>query len=395
MRCMRKNHREDERKAAHSFCESNNLFNGLVKKILDSKNTPQPMRFKKVVETDKVVQKHSEAANKTIKASSSAWMKKRGSVEDNRYTNINRVIFEMLDPEDRGEVPGNLFIRFLLEIGLSLNPQKIKDVLCAALRKDHNNFKVKYDDICSLCKGDHRIKMTTKCINHQVKEARLNRSEGLSVDHSIITTVEQIGALNDWWIFLDKQLRNQVAVNIVAEFLAVKSIAGDSHEGRKQVKEVAGEYHYIDKDQFFTIFGRALIRWALINIQSKFSEEDWKNPDYSPSLKMTCLNRNLIMAGLKCPRAGVSQDEGALVISAIEKYRKFSNDNIPRLSFHDFVKSWEQTLNTYSEEKKPRNKLKISSIEAIMNGPRPGSVPTMRLESENIFYGEFQKFVNS
>ena len=43
------------------------------------------------------------------------------------------------------------------------------------------------------------------------------------------------------------------------------------------------------------------------------------------------------MAGLKCPKTGVSQEEGFAVIAAIEKYKKFSNQSTEKMSANDFL----------------------------------------------------------
>lgn len=385
MRCMRKNLREDEKKANDTFCESNNLFNRLVKKVVDTKSTPQPLHYKKIAETEKVVQKHSEAAEKAARASSSAWMKKRGNIEEFRNSNINRIVFKMLDPEDRGEINLDTLVKFLTELGLLMHPQKLKDVICITLRKDPARVRLKYEDLCNLCKADRQVKVTTRRINEQVKKDRL-KSEANRTD--LISIGEEINVIEEWWKSLDAFSRNQVQVSSIAEFLVEKNIAGDLHEGRRQIQEIASENQYLDKDHFFAIFGKVLIRWILIHIQQRFSEEDWKNTDRSPSLKFTCLKRNLIMAGIKCPRSGVSQDEGTLVINAIEKYRRFSNDVSPKLTYKDFLEDWGERLVASQEQQRTKNKLQVETI-------RPFSVPSVRHDAENIFYGEFQKFVNS
>ena len=72
MRCMRKNLREDEKKVDGSFTESNSLFHRLVSKVMDSDKETNPGRFKKNVETEKVVQKSSEAVEKAVRASNTA-----------------------------------------------------------------------------------------------------------------------------------------------------------------------------------------------------------------------------------------------------------------------------------------------------------------------------------
>lgn len=394
MRCMRKNLREDEKKTSDSFCESNSLFHRLIQKVLDTSTIPKPMRFKKNVETEKVVQKHSEAAEKAVRAESRAWMKKRGSVDEYKDKNTAKTIFKMLDPEGRGDIPAENLVKFLLEIGLSMHPQKVKDVLQIILRKDYVNFRLKYDDINNLCKGDHKTNITLKCLNEEVKTDRLNKSEGMKIDTSPISVGEQLAVLSNWWIGIDKQGRNQVPVNNVAEFLAHKSIAGDSHEGRKLVKEVVNsDLQFIDKDQFLMIFTKSMIRWVLINVHKKFTDEEWKEPNYSPAFKITCLKRNLIMAGLKCPKPGVSQEEGAQVINAIEKYRKYSGSPIRKVNYNDFAEYWSQQI--MRKDDKPQSRMKISMLEKVVEGDRPWSVPSMRLETENNFFKEFQKFVNS
>lgn len=379
---MRKNLREDEKKSNDSICESSNLFHRLVKKVLNEKAEHEPLRFKKNVEAEKVVQKSSEANEKSVRASSTAWMRKRGSLDASKESNTARMIFSMLDPEDKGEIGEDVLVKFLLEIGLSLHPHRIKEVLRLVLRKESSHFKVKIEDISNLCKGDHRSNVIIKYLNEEVKSERLNKSETYKPDVSTISINEHLAILEKWWSELDKKRSNQLPVNIVAEFLALKTIIGDSHEGRKLVKEVAGNSHTVDQEQFFALFARPMIKWVLVNVPKKFSSEEWKNPDYSPAFKITCLKRNLIMAGLKCPRQGFSQEEGSLVISAIEKFNKYSGEPV-------FIKDPDQWLEPIVLEKDTR------SLRNTKDSERPWSVPSQRIEAENTFYSEFQKYISS
>lgn len=81
---MRKNLREDEKKISDSYCESNNIFIRLSKRLRDSKHIFQNVRYKKTMETEKVVQRHSEAIDKVLRADGSAWMKKRKTCKKNQ-----------------------------------------------------------------------------------------------------------------------------------------------------------------------------------------------------------------------------------------------------------------------------------------------------------------------
>lgn len=391
---MRKNLRDDEKKTNDSFCESNNLFHRLVQKVLDNSVQPQAMKYKKNADTEKVVQKHSEAIEKTVRAENRAWMKKRGTVDEYKSKNIGKVIFEMLDPDGRGDISVEILVKFLLEIGLALNPQRVKDVLHIILRKDYVDFKLKCEDINNLCKGDHKTNLILKCLNDEVRAERLSKSEGIKIDTSIISVGEHLSVLNNWWNVIDKHARNQVPLNIIAEFLAHKNIVGDSHEGRKLIKDIINsDMQFIDKDQFQMIFTKSMIRWILINIHKKFSIDDWNEPNYSPAYKITSLKRNLIMAGVKCPKPGVSQEEGTQVINAIEKYRKYSKSPTKKANYDEFSEYWAQKMAKNNEKHETRTKLNI--LENGADCERPWSVPSLRLEVENNFFKEFQRFVNS
>ena len=394
MRCMRKNLREDEKKSNDSICESSNLFHRLVQKVLDSKTDHEPLRYKKNIETEKVVQKSSEAIEKAVRASSSAWMKKRGNFEENKDSNISRMIFMMLDPEDRGEIPENTLIKFLLEIGLSFHPARIREALRLILKKESSSFKVRIEDISLLCKGDHRCNLIIKYLNEEVTSERLNKPESTKNDSPIISISEQLQVLNTWWLTIDKKMINQVPVNTVAEFLSGKTIVGDSHEGRKLVKEVVNDAQNIEKDEFFALFAKSMIKWVLINVPNRFSQEEWKNNNYSPAFKITCLKRNLIMAGLKCNKPGFSQEEGSLVIGAIEKFRNYTGEKVQKIDFEQFSLTWSDMI-TDKKDRVPRAKVKITSVQKILDDDRPRTVPNLRIEAENSFFSEFQKFVAS
>ena len=125
-------------------------------------------------------------------------MKKRGSLEEYKYSNISKMIFKMLDPESKGEINGEYLIKFLLELGLSLNPQKIKEELLVILRKDPKSFRLKFEDISTLCKGDHKSLQIIKYINEEVAEERLNKNENFRDDEKPIKISEQLEILNKW-----------------------------------------------------------------------------------------------------------------------------------------------------------------------------------------------------
>ena len=124
-------------------------------------------------------------------------MKKRGLFDENKESKISRVIFKMLDPEGRGEISGDALVIFLLELGFAINPQKIKEALLTILRKDHASFKLRHDDISTLCKGDHRTNFVIKYINEEVRNERLNACESIKVDTSDIKISEQLTILNN------------------------------------------------------------------------------------------------------------------------------------------------------------------------------------------------------
>jgi hypothetical protein len=390
---MRKNLRDDEKKSNDSICESNNLFHRLVKKVLNDKADHEPLRFKKNTETEKVVQKSAEAIEKSVRASSSAWMKKRGSLEENKDSNIARMIFMMLDPEDRGEISEKVLIKFLLEIGLSLHPARIREALQLILKKENQSFKVKIEDISNLCKGDHRSNLIIKYLNDEVSSERLNKTDGFRNESSIVSISEQLQVLATWWLMIDRKMISQAPVHHVAEFLVAKSIVGDLHEGRKLIREVVLDAQVIDREEFFTLFAKSMIKWVLINVPNRFSQEEWKNTDYSPAFKITCLKRNLIMAGLKCHKPGFSQEEGSLVISAIEKFRKFSGEKSFQTGF-ELSSTWSDMV-TGNMEKVNKGKARTGVVQKILEGERPCSVSNVRVEAENIFFSEFQKYVSS
>ena len=104
----------------------------------------------------------------------------------------------MLDPESKGEINGEYLIKFLLELGLSLNPQKIKEELLVILRKDPKSFRLKFEDISTLCKGDHKSLQIIKYINEEVAEERLNKNENFRDDEKPIKISEQLEILNKW-----------------------------------------------------------------------------------------------------------------------------------------------------------------------------------------------------
>ena len=320
--------RDDEYKTSDLYLDSTELFNRLAQRIQDPNSPLEP--FKKIISygTGKLLHKNSEAKHKILGKTTNNWIEKRGIKNENINSfNTSKVILAMLDTENKGFISGETFCEFLIEIGLPLDCKNLYSLLCKIKRSENiKNVMIGYEDLSNFCRGDHRTNSLLESLKTTVKE-QIKTEENPKIN---IILLEKL--LKSWWKECDIYNYNQVHINEVSKLLVNKSVVCDFNEGYHIIKKII-QNNYLDYLQFKLIFGKAMIK-------DKFSSNDWENSEFSQAYKLTQLKKQLILAGIEFPVPFISLEEGRSTLEAIEKYAKFKNKTLTKMSYHSFHQLW-------------------------------------------------------
>lgn len=331
---MNKTLRADEKRVMINKLESDTIFNRLSEEIRNPKHSPK--QGKKLSKTQNVansIQKSYNATIKTAMISQDKWLKSHGNDDKQCNLPIAKKIIYMLDPQSNQEVLSENFISFLIEIGVPLPIKGIKHVLqCLFGDKNIKNKTLKEEHVSALCRSDKRNSHVLMILNQEI--ARVNNKR---IDD--VTSGEQGEIILNWWEMIQTGDSKIVQCCSICEFLVQLEAFYEVSDARKFVMAVCKDGGYMDYCQFRTLFAKAIIKHVLININKKFTEDDWNNPMFSYAYKLSQLKRQLILAGIKYPVPHISAEEGILVLKAIESMDKANGVKIT-ISYEDFKSRW-------------------------------------------------------
>lgn len=353
---MNKATRDDEKKSSGTRPESDIRFKRLVGKLCENPKLPREVYTKTEPENNsKVVHKSKHAINKDLSATRSKWLSQRGKGKFHN-SHIAKRIFMMLDPQGSGEVEANDFCNFLIDIGIPVRLSAIKSVVGKVIGSSQiKNKLITEDEIAYLCRGDQKTTQTLTILNSAV----LNHFDAKD---KIVTSADHGNLLKRWWESLDSSRNNQVEVPKICEFLVNIKVFRDFFEARKFVDKVTSESTFIDCNQFYSLFAKPLIKHCLLNINSKFTEDDWNNSMYSDAYKLSQLKRKLILAGIQYPIPNISIEEGELALKAMSSLTKI-NKKPQSANYDEFKDNWFK-LTGFKVESRPKAQARMHSSES-------------------------------
>lgn len=321
--------RDDEYKTSNLYLDSTMLFNRLSIRMQSPEKKIKPFRTSKVQGTGKIIDSPQHAYDKVLVASSQFWAKKHENPEDAKIVNdVNKIVFDMLDEKKNGNVKVEDFCKFLIEIGAPLDYECLFRVL-SKIGKEINS-----DGIAGLCRGDFRSEALLATLIADWDVENKNKKSIKKVNAQALGCV-----VKKWWKELDQSRFNQVHCNKVSKFLVDKGVTQDFNEAHK-FTTANSNGTYFDYSQFQLIFVKSLVKFLLMNIQEKFSIEDWENSDFSNAFKLSQLKRQFYLAGIQCPIPKISLEEGVATLAAIEKYTKTTNVATVKMSYEEFKQTW-------------------------------------------------------
>lgn len=293
-----------------------------------------PFKVKKTSGTGKIIHKQSLACSKVLEQTSTEWISKHGKLTDSLSFKSNaRVIFGMLDPDGKGEISGRNFCEFLIEIGFPLDVFTVfKFVEKFKHCCDIDLVKLAVEDVAELCRSDHRTDSLLVALYAAAGEIDSEKFRQVNV-------VELFKVLSHWWNELDSDKLHNIHCNDVCDYLVRKQVTCDFSQAYKLVSKCALD-GFIDFVHFQLVFVKAFIKHMLVNLQHRFSPEDWSNQDFSNAYKLCLLRKQLILAGILYPVPKITYEEGKVALNAIHKYNKLQNKPLKPLEYSEFCEIW-------------------------------------------------------
>lgn len=355
---MNKALRSDEKQLSAYNHESDAGFIRLSEQIRNPKtSTKEPQKHIKTRAPSNAPQKSSDASIRNIMISQSKWLKSHGN-DDNSSMSIAKQIMLMLDSPNSNEIQAEDFVSFLIEIGLPVPIKGLIETLKSLLHvKNIKSKNIKEEHISALCRSDKKNSHILKIINQETA-----KSHNKSLNQ--ITSAEQLEVISTWWKKLNESGSKIVSFGIVCDFLVQICMFADFSEARKFVAGTCKDGEFMDKYQFQMIFTKALIKHTLMNINKKFTYEDWNNPSLSYAYKLCQLKRQLILAGIKYPIPNISKEDGELVLKAVESMEKLTFGCVKKVNYEDFKAAWLKNTGLSLDTASPDRVTPLETIES-------------------------------
>jgi hypothetical protein len=336
MRTIKKSTRSDEYKVSGRYQDSTQLFSRLSSRMEKPETPMAPFRVKQNYGTGKLIHKKSTVQDKVLNQTTSGWISKHGKVSDSLSIKSNaRIIFDMLDPGGKGEITGQQFCEFLIEIGF---PLEIFTTFAFIKKYKHvqsiESIRLTADDIGNFCRADHRTDTLLSALYIALGELNIEKQGKIDI-------VTLFNVVKTWWSETDENNSHVIHCNVICEFLVKKGVTVDFNESFKLVSKCAID-GFVDFGHFQLIFVKGFVKHLLVNIQHKFKPEDWKNSDFSNAYKLCQLKKQLILAGISYPVPKISIEEGLAALNAMQKYATLIGRPIENLEYPQFCETWKK-----------------------------------------------------
>lgn len=357
---MNKTTRKYEKQDPSNNKETETAFLRLAEHINNgSSPIKEPSKLIRIQGSSNVVQKSSFATIKNMKISQSKWLKSHCINFTQNSIPITKQIISMLDPHSFNEVPAEDFISFLIEIGTPVSIKSITHIIRSLLKaKDLKNKFIREDHVSILCKTDKLQDRILKIINQEIIKTNNKSLED-------ITSADQNLLIDSWWKDLDTTSSKIVSCNHICDFLVKTKMFSEYIDAKKYIGNICkSKGGFMDYSQFRMIFALVLIKYVLLNINKKFTEEDWNDPAVSYAFKLCQLKRKLILAGIKFPIPKISAEEGELVLKALENVGVANGEQKKKMSFDDFKEMWVKNTGICVENSYPELDFPLKTIES-------------------------------
>ena len=223
--------------------------------------------------------------------------------------------------------------------------------------QDIEGVKLNLEDVGNFCRADHRIDSVLDTLCSATGEIDVEK-------YCLIDIVTLFNVIKNWWNELDTDRVYSVHCNFVCEFLVKKGVTCDFNEAYKLISKCAVD-GFLDFIHFQLVFVRAFIKHILINIQYRFSSEDWLNQDFSSAYKLCLLKRQLILAGILYPVPQITLEEGLAALTAIKKFKEYQKVPIASIEYSEFCAIWKGLTGEILGKTYLKSNIDVKSLEPL------------------------------
>ena len=341
---MKKIMRSEEQKQESGEKAKNTLFGRLAKRFENPGLQFKDKEIKPSVQTENLIQKMTVVKDKEIAADRKPWLKKRGYLGHNEDIDFAKRIFRLL--QQNGEFKSPAFINLLASIGVPLPIFLIKQGLARVFKPiNPDNYLITENSMMSLCKTDEFERNIMSVFIHTLSlqgKSPINPIENplTQTDKVILSSHDLYALIKEWWVELDSSRAHQIHLNEVSEFLQRKSLVVDTNEGRKYLAKFKFHGTFLDFNQFLLVFSKFILKNSLRALCFRLAEDFSGSEFFSSDYTLALMRKKLIFAGVKCPVAEFTTEEG---VTAIENIRKISKCEV-FTDFDEYKAKWGKNL---------------------------------------------------
>ena len=290
------------------------------------------------------------AANKVWAEASAMWINKKGArVSLNNARNFRKFLkelFDALDEDKNNVLTVDEFVIPLLSYGITTDPLYMEKALSLLLHTRHlSSVRIEKEQFLQLFQEDSRTDTILESLQHHTKsvleraeETRLARRKTLGMVQRTETKIEDVvpriyctieelvGTIKNWWSELlasaGKYLKypsDRIHHSALSEFLAQKRLVSNNIEAMR-LSNLLQKKNCIFFEQFESIFLKAILKSALMNLAVGLNSGEFAGKDSSLIMKLAKCQRKLMISGLSLRNTELC-NQGKKALVAVEKYQ--------------------------------------------------------------------------
>ena len=278
------------------------------------------------------------------------WINKKGArVSLNNARNFRKFLkelFDALDEDKNNVLTVDEFVIPLLSYGITTDPLYMEKALSLLLHTRHlSSVRIEKEQFLQLFQEDSRTDTILESLQHHTKsvleraeETRLARRKTLGMVQRTETKIEDVvpriyctieelvGTIKNWWSELlasaGKYLKypsDRIHHSALSEFLAQKRLVSNNIEAMR-LSNLLQKKNCIFFEQFESIFLKAILKSALMNLAVGLNSGEFAGKDSSLIMKLAKCQRKLMISGLSLRNTELC-NQGKKALVAVEKYQ--------------------------------------------------------------------------
>lgn len=165
-------------------------------------------------------------------------------------------------------------------------------------------------------------KTSTKTSPRQNPATLIINPESKPDRNCTIAISDHFDLIKKWWSEFKSDIKDQAPIDQVCTLLVSNFIASDKKDAKQLIVSYTENKQNISFNEFQQIFAKSMLKAAFINLFKRLTDKNFVDSDVPSRLNLLKYKRNLFMSASKYPCLDISEEEGNIVMSAIEKYEK-------------------------------------------------------------------------